>query len=87
MLDFNSGGLTITDNLLKELCSLPNLKYLNLCGNSFSAENIGVLAELLKNRDSYFDLTIFGWGDHPAQESEEYKKLQEFFKEKGWYLN
>ncbi|MCQ9328821.1 leucine-rich repeat domain-containing protein [Pelistega suis] len=87
MLDFNSGGLTITDNLLKELCSLPNLKYLNLCGNSFSAENIGVLAELLKNRDSYFDLTIFGWGDHPGKESEEYKKLQEFFKEKGWCLN
>ncbi len=84
-LNLEENEITITDDLLRVLFSLPNLEQLELCGNELSVDKFPLIEELVKNRDNYIFLSITNWNDE-IRESEEYKKLKMLFEEKEMSL-
>lgn len=80
--------ITITDDLLKSLFSLPNLRELYLAQNELPVEKFALIEELVNDRNNYISLSITGWSaeDEIKKGSEEYKKLEALFKEKEWRL-
>lgn len=88
-LNLESCKITITDDLLKSLFSLPNLRELYLAQNELPVEKFALIEELVNDRNNYISLSITGWSaeDEIKKGSEEYKKLEALFKEKGWRLS
>lgn len=87
-LNLESCKITITDDLLKLLFSLPNLRELYLAQNELPVEKFALIEELVNDRNNYISLSITGWSaeDEIKKGSEEYKKLEALFKEKEWRL-